>query len=370
MFAHSELIRVFVNHYLSLAIMAASWFYTAFVLATCVRYSLHKPFRRISLIFFIIFLIGTLSNIFCYIFSLIINCIVQYKGPGLPAFVFVNRLNWGLYITTCQSFALFFEYLYQKQVRIRFYHIFHGLVNIGISSLFLHHAFFKYNHPYVNPATLELELKLINVIYLYLPLLFAQLYYQVFIKRHAPLMSRILINQMRYLRIFTIAYLLLEMLNNMGASSLFGSYVFSFYALSTLLGSSAMYFASKRLLGLRILNLRQDVESAEKFSFLVQFRDILEQLSYATALKELAHLTQTFFQTAFAIPLGRTRLYLRKMDQRKRYNYYDIAKVTTNVEHFIGKEENQTITHALKTSKIFIRDDIEFLRFTKVTRKQ
>ena len=104
---------------------------------------------------------------------------------------------------------------------------------------------------------------------------------------------------MRYLRIFTIAYLLLEMLNNIGASSLFGPYRFSFYALSTLLGSSAMYFASKRLLGLRILNLRQDVESAEKFNFLIQFRDILEQLSYATALKELAHLNSNLFSNSF-----------------------------------------------------------------------
>ena len=124
-----------------------------------------------------------------------------------------------------------------------------------------------------------------------------------------------------------------------------------------------MYFASKRLLGLRILNLRQDVESKEKFNFLIQFKDILEQLSYATALKELAHLTQTFFQAAFAIPLGRTSLYLRKMDQEKELEYYDSANITTNVEHFIGKAENQAITQALKTSKIFIRDEIEFTHY-------
>ena len=70
-------------------------------------------------------------------------------------------------------------------------------------------------------------------------------------------------------------------------------------------------------MGLRILNLRKDVESQEKFNFLKQFEDILEQLSYATALKELAPLTQTFFQTAFAIPLGQPRLYLRKMGQER-----------------------------------------------------
>ena len=51
------------------------------------------------------------------------------------------------------------------------------------------------------------------------------------------------------------------------------------------------------------------------------------------------------------------------MDQEKEYEYYDSANITTNVEHFIGKAENQAITQALKASKIFIRDEIEFTHY-------
>ena len=115
---------------------------------------------------------------------------------------------------------------------------------------------------------------------------------------------------------------------------------------------------------MRFLNLRKDVESKEKFNFLSQFRDILEQLSYATALKELAHLTQAFFQTAFAIPLGRTRLYIRKAEPEKDdHGSYDMANISAKVEQFLSKHENQTLLNSLSSSKIFIRDEIHFTYF-------
>ena len=116
------------------------------------------------------------------------------------------------------------------------------------------------------------------------------------------------------------------------------------------------------MLGLRFLNIRKSIESKQKFNFITQFRDILEQLSYATALKELAQLTQSFFQTAFSIPLGRVRLYIRKADsEQDDHNYYDIAQTTAKVEQYIDKQE--VVTQALHKLKIFIRDDIHFSAF-------
>ena len=137
-----------------------------------------------------------------------------------------------------------------------------------------------------------------------------------------------------------------------------------FFTLSAMLSTYPMYFVGRRMLGLRFLNLRKDVESKEKFNFLSQFKDILEQLSYATALKELAHLNQTFFQAAFNIPLGRTRLFIRKGEPEKDdHGYYDIAHISAKVESFIGKPDNQAVNQVLNVSKIFIRDEIEFSHF-------
>ena len=298
MFILSDLlIEVFLNYYVSLAVMIVSSLYNIFLFSVCARYAGKTQRQRIPLIFFMIFLLGVLLNTLCYITSLTQRGILHDTGPTVPSIGFANRLNWGLYITTFQSFALFFEFLSQNQVKIRFYHILHALVNILISTGFFYFAFSDYSYPYSNPNILAIELVLVKLVYCYLPLLFVQLYYQNFIKSRREALPRILSNQMRYLRMSSIGYLVLEMANNIGVSTaLFGAYHYSFFGLSTLLGSYAMYSASRRIMGLRFLNLRQDVESKEKFNFIVQFRDILEQLSYATALKDLAHLSQAFFK--------------------------------------------------------------------------
>ena len=181
---------------------------------------------------------------------------------------------------------------------------------------------------------------------------------------------RILTYQLRSLTNFLVPYLFFDMLGNCStvlASLLLPSiksFDVLFFTLSALLSTFPMFFVGRRILGLRFLNLRKDVASKEKFNFLSQFRDILEQLSYATALKELAHLSQTFFQAAFNIPLGRTRLYIRKSDLEKDdHGYYDIAHISAKVDSFIGKTDNVAITQGLNSSKIFIRDEIEFSHF-------
>ena len=356
--------ELFRNNYLLLMIMVVSWSSNLFVLGFCTKYLFKAAAaKRIPLLCFTLFLIGILLNNSCYTIRFVTRLIMGIKGE-IPELTFLCRVNWGLYISTYQALALFFECLHRRSLKVTTYHIFHGLINLGLSFAFLYLAFFKYGVSSASDETLPFELGLINAVYVYLPILFAHLYYRTFLKSQIHEVPRILKNQLHYLRNFFIAYLLLETVNNsITQPVLFGSYRYAIVALTTLIGSYAIFFSCKRLLGLRFLNLREDVESKEKFNFIVQFKDILEQLSYATALKELAHLSQTFFQAAFAISLGRTRLYLRKMDQEQDFGYYDIANVTSNVENFIGKSENQAITEALKTSKIFIRDEIEFTQY-------
>ena len=55
--------------------------------------------------------------------------------------------------------------------------------------------------------------------------------------------------------------------------------------------------------------------------------------------------------------------YIYERWTKKESEYYDIVNVTNNVEHFIGKAENHAFTDALKKSKIFIRDEIEFTQY-------
>ena len=353
-------VKLFLSHYLSLAVTLLSCYYSFFMLVVCTRCLFKAPAQQRTLfLLLMIFVFGIFFNNSCYMFYFILCEILGCKA-WISFYTFACRLNWGLYITTYQAFALFFEYFNQKRLKISITHAIHGLINIGLSGQFLYLAFVRAD----GLETVLFEQTLTTLVYCYLFIFCLQLIYRIFIKAQMP---RILSDQMRYLSVFLAAYLLLEMAITIGATrNLFGAYYHSFFALSTLFGCYAVYAMS--LMGLRFLNFRPDVESKEKFNFLVQFKDVLEQLSYATTLKELAHLSQTFFQAAYAIPLDRTRLYLRKMRQED-FGYYGIATITTNVEHFIGKSENQAIIEALKASKIFIRDEIEFTQYYECDEK-
>src|SRR5205807_7719077 len=132
---------------------------------------------------------------------------------------------------------------------------------------------------------------------------------------------------------------------------------FALLSFSTILCSYAIYYCCKRIMGLRFLNVTHQVESHHTFNFIKDFKDILEQLTYVTAMKELTHVTQSFFKAAFTIPTGATKLYVRKVfsDPNNMIHDHESA-LTTKVENFIMKHADPaySIAALLQQSKIFI----------------
>ena len=95
---------------------------------------------------------------------------------------------------------------------------------------------------------------------------------------------------------------------------------------------------------MRFLNVRKSVESKEQFNFLTQFKDILAQLSFVSAGKELVFHTQAFFHAAFKIPLTQTRLYIRNVsiEDSRSYSSKDL-EIISHVEQFLTKQEYTSI---------------------------
>ena len=354
-----------------LCITLLSFLSKLFLLLACIRFSFKTLNHRMLLFFIIIFLTISLSNDVFNVMYLTKRALLGIT-ENIPSFTFFGRIIWGLIITQYQSIALFIEYLLHKRIRFTFFHALHLLVNGAISSVFFYHAFFKYHVESADPETLQVALFLQNAVYIYLPFLFVPLFFKIFRHKNAQApIPHVLVHQLRYLTAFFIPYILSETFGNstflIFLVPAIDPYKYTldalFFTLSALLSSYPLFFISRRMLGLRFLNLRKDVESQEKFNFLSQFKDILEQLSYATALKELAHLNQTFFLAAFNIPLGRTRLFIRKTEPEKEtHGYFDLANISAKVEHFIGKTNSSALA-VLSSSKVFIRDEIEFSHF-------
>lgn len=360
------LYQIIVSKQTLLGIMLLAFFFKLILLVGCIRFSIKATAHRILYFFLSVFILGMLLNDAAYMLRIFIESIGECK-EDLAEYTAFSRVAWAFYITQYQALALFFEQLHKKYFKITFLHVVQFLINLAITSGFLYLAYFKYGIPSHSPETMGLEDILINATQIYLPVLFVPLIYIIY--RAYNSLPFILARQMRYLMNYFVPFFILEMLNSAPDSliNLFAPADFYHGVLITLtsfLSTYPMYFVMKRLVKLRFLNSRKDVASQEKFNFLSEFRDILEQLSAATTVKELAHLNQTFFQTAFNIPLGRTRLYLRKSEPEDDYGYYDIANTSAKVEHFIQKSaNNQPMMQALSSSKIFIRDEIEFSYF-------
>ena len=84
---------------------------------------------------------------------------------------------------------------------------------------------------------------------------------------------------------------------------------------STMLTTIAIYFCTRKIFGLRFLNLKNHVHQPMNINFIDDFKGCLERFSSVTNFRELGHITQNFFKDTFKIPAHKTRLYLRKMDE-------------------------------------------------------
>lgn len=354
------------NYYLLLTAIFLSFLCKFFILFTVIRYSFKTQANRRLLFLLILFLIGTLLNDACFGGGLLIRKICSIKGD-IPNFTLLNRIDWIFFITQYQAFAFFLYNLVQRSsgpLIMRFIHI---LINIGISSCFMYFAIAKYGVDSASRETLPYELGLIEASYVYLAFLFIPLFILIIAKMRSQTLPRILTYQLRTLILFFSGYLVLEGACNHYSllSTLipcFAACKYACFTLTTLFCSCAVYYGSKKIMGLRFLNIRPTIESKEKFDFLTNFKDILDELSYATALQELAHLTQTFFHTAFALPLSRARLYIRNTANQQSADA-EITAIPTRVEYFLSKKEHEHIVAYINAKKILMRDELEFTSF-------
>ena len=137
-------------------------------------------------------------------------------------------------------------------------------------------------------------------------------------------------------------------------------------SLSTILLTLGIYFLTKKIIGLRFLNLHDHVQTSNKFDFINDFKDVIEEFARVTNIKELVHITQSFFKSGFSIPASRIRLYIRKYGQlEEEKNYNDPLNTSLIVENFIISNDahNSSVMTILRQNKIFIKDEIEFNNF-------
>jgi transcriptional regulator with PAS, ATPase and Fis domain len=327
-----------------------------------------------------LFLLGTLIGSMFGDLAWIMKLMRQLVFPDVPyaAYIFFVRLSWAFLILQYQSLALFIQSLATKKFRLSLSHKIFSTISCLISCYFLFLAFsnayvmskperdYAFTLSLFDPE-LTLEIFMIRIIGIYLftlitlPSLLSAM--RTLRQAHVP---KILKKQLHiFLLYLVIPYTITEIIQalQLNFRGLLQDNMYSIVGISTILLTYAISYGIKNVIGLRFLNFKNHVQSVYNFDFIDDFKEVLEQLSHATTLTELAQITQHFFKNAFDIPRNKTVLHIRSTNHANQLSSFpEISKIETIVEQFMTTHDDK-VCGVISQMKVLIHDEIAFSNF-------
>lgn len=276
------------------------------------------------------------------------------------------RINWALYALSYLTLGLLIEKLVNKSFQLNIRHYI-GIAFCGVMmSYLIGIAFFQYHT--VNPSDRHFEYLIYRSIIFYvfftlLPALFIAL--RLINRNDLP---KILKNQSKILVLCLLTpQLILSTLSAIPFMVNTGIEIdnYLFIGLNDILFVFALYFCARKMLGLRFLNMNTHVQSFDTYNFIDDFKMVLEQLGHVTTTQELQHITKAFFDRAFTVNVEDSQLYIRNLEGNSPELTQDAPAdgflTLPVVEQFLATQDtNNELLQYLSTTKILIRDEIEF----------
>jgi len=344
----------------------------AFCLKTCILIFLifrGTKLTKISrpLIFILLVLIGTMASDVAWILKL--SKSLFFPSLDYRILTFLIRIAWALFVVQYQSLALFIEGLTTKKGYISFHQKIFLIISFTFVLFFVALAFYNFNCFQASDRFIT-ELNFLNMVSLYalIPLMLSSLFTTIkkIITTRIP---RILKRQIKiFIQFFICPFIISDIIQlypfNFAATTVANTY--SVIGFSTLIITYAIFHCARKIIGLRFLNFENHVQAKNKFYFINDFKNVLDQLSLVTNIHELSHITQNFFKDAFNIPARRVHLYIRRLNienaectKLKKLNSH-----AEQVESFVTLHSFPSkIDKFLRETKVIITDELEFSNF-------
>lgn len=276
--------------------------------------------------------------------------------------LFPLRIAWGFDALFYTFLSLFTGVLVQRKRRYYFHQILIILWNTGFFLAFIGLAILNINClGDSDRPNIEFMLEKIFT-YSTILMLFAVILFNLWQIHRLPL-PRILKKQ---LKIFVCGImgsylfsLILQIPGDFAPNLIIHSY--SAVNLSAIIIMIATFFSARKFIGLRFLNAGNKVKSKARINFIDGFKDTLEQLSHATTIKELQHLTQTCLKEMFKITPSRSGLYVRSLSSTI-VEVKNSSHIENSVENFI-LIQHELFQDFIKKHKLFVYDEIAFSNF-------
>ena len=339
----------------------------AYIITCLVGFSLTAPKTNRALFFLICVLLASMTDNCAWILKLV-------RTLFLPAIDFriytlCIRLAWAFLAVQYQALALFIESLVEQKFTLKKYHLPFLIISSCFFLFFTGLGIVNFNClKSVDRPQIEFLMQKIAILYVLFPLILTAVFITIR-KLDDKRLPRILTKQIKILIIsFLAPYWLSDFLQiypfHFSYTWITNSY--TFVSISNILLIYTVYYCSRKVMGLRFLNLKGHVaQPSIDFNFMETFKTTLEQFSRVTSEQELNHITQGFFKESFGMPLNKTNLYIRKIHAKKEHpNPFldDSNQIVTLVEGFIGAHD-QLMYQAIKKHKILIYDELTFSNF-------
>lgn len=277
-------------------------------------------------------------------------------------FKFVGRIAWGLLSIQYQSLALFLEGLVTRQWKLNVRQQLCCIISTLLMLVSVSTAFIWFNR--LEPFPLMLIINDITILYCMLFLLPCSLFI-VLRKLRTESLPQILIKQLHIIiYCLIVPHLISDIIQAFPFTPHKLDWVTNSYAvvaLSAIFLTIGLFYSARRIMGLRFLNLRNQVHALPKADFIANFNIILDQLDQVANTRELGLITQNFFKEAVGIPIKKTKLYLRPFEApyQPQEHYYNTNET---VETLINTNE-QEINDVMKEKEVLIYDEINFSHF-------
>ena len=281
--------------------------------------------------------------------------------------LFFIRLGWACNLLVFQLLGCFVEILGEKDYKLKL----NQKLLISLNSIFvfyfLYVAIFHFN--LIHEQRTWLEWKAINFCGIYwLQLLILPSIYFVYKKIRTKDFPKILKKQLTVL----ITYLIFPFLSVQLVESFFIWTKVHAYLVATIsspLLTIAICYCIRRIMGLRFLNFQGQVQSPEKFDFIIEFKRFLEDLGHVTSFNEMGHIIHRLFKDTFDVSPNKVGFYTRKNEFMHSMHQESPALSTREelVENMLANNEN--MLDAMKKYKIFIKDELVFTNFYQESKK-
>jgi len=358
-------------------VICVSLFLKAFITYFLISRALKVKKINYSWVLIMVFLTGSIFSDLAWIFTLAQR--LFFPGMYYQYMIFFIRITWGFYIVQYQALALFIESFFEQKRRFQI----HQKIFLFISSIFVLFffalAFYKIGC-YSPSMRTALEVKVQNSVMIFMiPYLMFTSLFVVFWKTRKEGIPKILLRQVKIFTQFIIFPILIadfiQYYPGFFKTTAANSYLA--VGISSLLITYSIFHCMRKIMGLRFLNLQNHVMANKKFDFIEDFKNIIDQLSQVTDIKELKLITQYFFQEAFKVPSKRVHLYVRNINTPEKINHQeafqeafidsDRAKIERLINEYCLQDQ---VNKIFSKSKVIIADEVEFSNFYENSKDQ